>query len=323
VNLKVEIKNKQPTELNSVLTSYDYLRLYSCDVGWICGYSRGVLCCAVPFIKKRKWFFNYIQMLSGVVYLRPKVVNEKEFLNLSIAKIKEIGGIDFISQPKTSALFNDYPDESIHTSFGSYIINLAVDKQSLWASIHSKHKNVIRRAIKNNISVKFGIEVFDDAYLVIYKTLLRNNIALIDKNKLENLEKSKDVKMLVGCSYLGDVVQSAAIILYDDRKGYYFWGGAIEKPSLGSNNLLHWKIIKHLKHKGVKEYDFVGARLDTINVKMKGIQRFKSRFGSELRQGYLWKLPINKWKYNLFSFLYRIKMKKGDLIDQEKNNTNF
>jgi lipid II:glycine glycyltransferase (peptidoglycan interpeptide bridge formation enzyme) len=79
-----------------------------------------------------------------------------------------------------------------------------------------------------------------------------------------------------------------------------------------------------MKTKGVKEYDFVGARLsDITNTKLEGIQNFKKRFGSELVKGYLWKLDIDKTKCKTYDSLLKIKCKlKGtkfpkDIIDQE------
>jgi lipid II:glycine glycyltransferase (peptidoglycan interpeptide bridge formation enzyme) len=50
--------------------------------------------------------------------------------------------------------------------------------------------------------------------------------------------------------------------------------------ALGSSNLLQWEIIKKLKSLGVREYDFVGGRVEVPKgSKLEGIQRFKQRFG--------------------------------------------
>ena len=38
--------------------------------------------------------------------------------------------------------------------------------------------------------------------------------------------------------------------------------------------------IQELKKKDVKYYDFVGARINTKDTRLLGIQRFKSRFGA-------------------------------------------
>ena len=66
--------------------------------------------------------------------------------------------------------------------------------------------------------------------------------------------------------------------------------------------------MKLMKERGVKYYDFVGARINPDEgSKYEGIQRFKSRFGGELKKGYLWKMPLNKFKYKLFCWLVAAK----------------
>ena len=84
-------------------------------------------------------------------------------------------------------------------------------------------------------------------------------------------------------------------------------------------------MITELKKRGVKKYDFVGARLsDVSGTKLAGIQKFKKRFGGELKRGYLWKKDINLMKCKLFDLALKVKLKlKGvsmpkDIIDQEK-----
>ncbi len=318
--MKIEIKYNNFEELDLILLNNNYLNMYSDDFGWICGYEDNKLCYVIPFLEKKKMIFKYIQIQSETITINETIITEKEFLNLAILKIKQDSKIDFISQPKTNVVFNSYPDDAIYSPFGSYIVDLSFDEEQLWKNIHTKHKNVIKRAIKNDVNVKFGSEIFDDAYNVIFDTLRRNNMSMIEKNSLLKLLDTNEKNFLIGCSYLENRPQGSVIILYDKYKAFYFWGGTSKDLILGANNLLHWEVIKELKKRDVKYYDFVGARINTKDSRLLGIQRFKSRFGSKLKTGYLWKYPIKKWKYYIFSFLYNLKMKKGDIIDQEKNN---
>ena len=99
-------------------------------------------------------------------------------------------------------------------------------------------------------------------------------------------------------------------------------------------NLLQWTAILDMKRLGVNIYDFVGARISPKEgSKLETIQRFKARFGSQMKVGYLWKYPLNKFKYKTFYFLVRMHacLKKqtyiGDIIDEEnaieKSEINF
>ncbi|AII13935.1 FemAB family protein [Campylobacter iguaniorum] len=321
--MKIVIKYDNFEELGYILSNPDYLSMNGRNYGWLCGYENEKLCYIIPFVEKKKWIFRYMQVQSSTIILNGSKQSEKEFLNLAIDKLRQIGKIDFISQPKTNAVFDIYPDNAIYCNFGSYIVDLSINEEELFRNIHMKHRNVIKRAIANGVVIKFGYEVFDDAYDTILDTLYRNNMSMIDKNKLLEFISTNRKSCLIGCSYLDDIPQSAAIILYDNYKGYYFWGGTSENVSLGANNLLHWEIIKKLKSLGVQYYDFVGARIHTNNDRLLGIQRFKSRFGALLQYGYLWKYPIKRWKFDLFNMLYNFKMGKKDIIDEEKNNINI
>ena len=203
---------------------------------------------------------------------------EQEFLDSVIVFLKKNKHFDFVAQPKTNVVFNTYPKDAIYSPFGSYLIDLSLDESDLWKNVHAKHKNVIKRAVKNNVSVEFGKSVLDDAYSTIFLTLKRNGMTMIAKEKLLKLYETNNDGFLVGCSYFEGRPQGAVIILLDALKGYYFWGGTNLELSLGSNNLLHWEVIKELKRLGVKCYDFVGARIATQDQRLLGIQRFKSRF---------------------------------------------
>jgi lipid II:glycine glycyltransferase (peptidoglycan interpeptide bridge formation enzyme) len=121
-------------------------------------------------------------------------------------------------------------------------------------------------------------------------------------------------------AYSDNVLQGCAIIPYSEYAAFYLFGGSIADPVLGSMNLLHWIALLHFKDKGVKVYDFVGARIKPqAGSKLEGIQRFKERFGSTLSQGFLWKYPYNRPMYHLYRVLMKIRLKRLhlDIIDQE------
>lgn len=92
-------------------------------------------------------------------------------------------------------------------------------------------------------------------------------------------------------------------------------------------NLLQWNVIKKMKENNVKFYDFMGARMNPeVGSKYEGIQRFKERFGGELKKGYLWKYSLNDfkyWLYRLLVFIYSKGHFHGDIIDQERKRGNI
>ena len=130
-------------------------------------------------------------------------------------------------------------------------------------------------------------------------------------------------------SYIDSIPQSSLICFFNKVCEYSAYNGRI-CATLGANHLLFWEAIKYAKQKGIKYFDFIGARINPIpGSKQEEIQKFKKHFGEELIKGFLWKMPINKFKYSFYNFLIRIeylfKLKKfiGDIIDQELNAKNI
>ena len=245
---------------------------------------------------------------------------EKDFLNSVVEFFKAEKKIDFICSPPVNAVFNVYPSEAVSAAFGTYLIDLSLSEEILWDKLHSKHRNVIRKAMKDQVNIKRGKEYLDLAYKLIKETQLRSDKGFSSIEKFKELINSLENNVEIFVSFYKDKPQGCAVFLYSDYAVYYRHGGSIERPFTGSLNLLHWEAIKYFKAKGVLRYDFLGARIKPDKgSKLEGIQRFKSRFGGELRQGYLWKLVVRKWKYRLFQFIFAIKNGtfEEDIIDQE------
>jgi lipid II:glycine glycyltransferase (peptidoglycan interpeptide bridge formation enzyme) len=227
--------------------------------------------------------------------------------------------VDFIRSHHT-ALFNYFPDDSIYCRFGSYILDLSQSEEALLSNIHSKHRNVIKKAKKDNVLISCGKENRDKCEFLINSTLSRQKVHQINQNMLNKLTALSNIDYWI--AEYNDEIHGAAIIVWAENSAYYLYGGSIEKTHSGAMNLLHWAAIMEMKKRNVKFYDFVGARIDPEEgSKYEGIQRFKSRFGGELKQGYLWKLPLNKVKYKLYVSMQKLKnygQFKGDIIDQER-----
>jgi len=317
--MKIELLNddKEIKQYLPIVAYKEYIK----NGLWCCGYDeKNNLCFMLPFEIKKKLIFKYLVAVNETIVIKEKK-REKEFLNDLIKILKS--KYDFIAQPNTNCVFDEYPDNAIVAPFGSYIIDLTQKEEILWKNIHSKHRNVIRKAIKENVKIKEGLEYFDEVYNVIAYTLEKNKITIEQKESLKSKILKLKENFLVAGSYYNNQIQSGIIVPFNKVKGYYVYGGSIDRPMLGAHNLLQWKVIKKLKLLGVKEYDFVGARINPKTEKLKGIQRFKKRFGATLRKGYLWKYPLNPLKYYFFVFLYNFKNKQGDIIEQEKNSINI
>jgi len=318
-----DFQNKNDVVVN-VFGSENYFKAAKKNGGVLLGIIGEKVVCALPFVIKRRLSFRYLTFTSSIIY-QDTILDFKQeqlFLN-EVIKYLNSYNIDFITPGYANAVFKSYPKGSIYAPFGSYIIKLQeANINTIWNNVHSKHKNVIRSAIKNNVLIKWGYEYKKDAFRLISDTRKREGISTIPKSYfdqfIDTLSERGECEIFV--SYKEDLIQGCAILLYNKVSVYYLWGGSITKPYSGAINLLHWEAIKYFKEKGVREYNFVGARIKPAkDSKYTGIQRFKSRFGGELVRGYTWKYIYKRFKYNIYQIaLSKVTKGKGDVIDQEK-----
>jgi lipid II:glycine glycyltransferase (peptidoglycan interpeptide bridge formation enzyme) len=296
-----------------------YLQIWGVEYGYLV--EDGFV---LPYFIEKRSFFSRLIFTTGV--LGESKNSEEIFLNHAVSFIKKNIIIDFVSVPNNTALFNAYPANSIYCRFGSYIIDLTLSEEELFANIHSKHRNVIKKAQKDGVVISNGPENFDKCIDLIILTLQRQNMLYLSKMMYKKLSDKlgENIDFWVATKD-GEVQGSTLLVWNKGHSAYYLSGGSIDSPHQGSMNLLHWEAIRLMKSRGVREYNFVGARIKPDEgSRLEGIQRFKSRFGGEMRTGYLWKMPVNHLKYKLYylgahsmAFLKR-KRYNGDVIDQEK-----
>jgi len=276
----------------------------------------------LPFIERKRHIFRFVTFTNETIYLTGinDEKSEQAFLNEVVGYLKN-AKCDFITQPPTNVLFKTYPDKSLYAEFGTYIVDLQIDEEALFNKIHPKHKNVIRKAIRDGIIIERGYNNKDICFEIINNTLQRQGISFQEKVDFERMIELMKDNTEIFIAKNNEQFEGAAIIPWDKNTAYYLYGGSSAKHHLGSMNLLHWEAMKYFKSIGVKEYNLVGARLKTeSNSKIHGIQEFKRRFGAELRGGFLWKFNINPMKKALFDNLIFLKTRKrsADIIDYER-----
>ena len=277
----------------------------------------------LPFYIKKKACFKYLIFTTKIIGVY-NLIKEKEFLNNIIKYLKHNKIVDFVLCNHVTALFNIYPNGAKVCKFGSYILDLSIEEEELFKKLHTKHRNVIKKSQKNGVTIKCNISNFNNCVSIIQQTLQRQGLGSPSTKYFETLRDSLNNNVEFYLAEKDNEVQGVAIILWDKNSAYYLYGGTIEHPYTGSMNLLQWEVIKNMKNRGVRKYDFVGARIaPEPNSKYEGIQRFKKRFGGDLKEGFLWKYSIVKYKYLFYNLLIWIKsiknfnIYKGDLIDQE------
>lgn len=316
-----ELKNIDE-DLLPVFAKENYLKTLSSDYGWFI--SENFI---IPFVEFKKYIFKYITFTYQSIPLRNnlELSDEKLFLNNLIDFFKK-SNYDFVTQPPSYVLFDNHPDKGFSAKFGTYLIDLSQEEDSIFNNISKEHKRHIRKSINNGIVIERGAHLKDICYDIINEKQQSQGLYFMNKDEYDNLLSNLNNNIELFVTKNNDKYEIAILIIWDKFSSYTLYSGTTKEHDLGSNNLLIWETIKYFKSINVKYYNFVGARLNPDKQsKQYRIQDFKKRFGGELKTGYLWKYNINTFKKYLFDNLIYLKTgkKTKDIIDDENNRNKF
>lgn len=304
-----------------IYASESFLKSVADEYGWIGGIDNSeALRCILPYTVLRKPFFRMVRFRVGTIpYGKDLDVHEeKEFLNGAMEFFRAIGA-DMIIPATNTTIFRTYPVGADAAPYGTYIIDLSQSEETLWSNLHPKHRNVVRNAMRKGVEIRNGMEYLDTAYQLVRDTLKRSRLGFRGYDDFKRMVSSlgENVKILIA-DYQGTVV-GCAVIPFSCYSAYYLYGGSIPNSPIGAMNLLQWEAIRMFRKLEVKRYDFVGVRIDPQKgSKQEGLMMFKGRFGGQLVKGYMWKYPIRRLKYAVYSQAVRI-LRGGDIVDSERH----
>ncbi|HRG59315.1 MAG TPA: peptidoglycan bridge formation glycyltransferase FemA/FemB family protein [Bacteroidia bacterium] len=287
----------------------------------------------MPFRVYKKWMFIFIQIMYPPIKRGERLneVEEKEFLNACVFKLKTQKKYHRIIQPFVWDVFNSFPDKATYCHFGQLFSKIDdITDQEVFDKFSPKYKNAIRKVLSNKelVDLKENSDELIPFYEIYEKVHAKQGVYYDALSHFERMQKILAPRYFnILNLYYQNQLEGGAIVIYTKKEAYYLYGGA-NNPTIqnGSIKLLQFEIIKKLKKNGVKKYIWGGCRLsDVSGTKQQGMQEFKLRFGSEIKKGYLWKIDIHKgycfWYDLLISFQHKLKGKTfiGDVIDYEKN----
>ncbi len=318
---KVEDEKKLNIEL-PILGQSKYLQTKSNEFGWFVSDNY-----ILPFFLETRLIFTRMVFTTATIAKKSNLTlaSEKEFLDAVVDYIKKHKVCDFIYKAQSNAIFNVCPKESDCVPWGTYEVDLDRSDDELFSAFNGKCRNVIRKAIKEGVTVQETEEV-ELVFQNIKETLERqNSIHFPSYDYIAKLQQNIKGNIVFLIATKEDVVQGSLILIYDDHAGYAMYAGSIKAPQTGSLDLMHYEAMKYLQQKNVEIYDFVGARINVKKgSKYEKIQRFKLKFGVHLREGFAFRTIINPKKFYLFNMISTLYLKlKGyayvDPIEQIKD----
>lgn len=309
----------------SIYASEAFLKSICGDYGWIGGFpgdGDGNARCVLPFTVIGKPFFRLIRFRSETIALGPLTLEEEKSFLADVVRYFRSKGADAVVPASNNALFRTCPDDAAKVPYGTYVVDLTNEENVLWDNLHSKHRNVIRNAMKKGVQICRGREHSETAYEMVKSTLKRSSMKFMAPATFRKLIEQLGEHVEVFLATYKNVVQGCAIFPFSSYSAYYLYGGSADHPETGAMNLLHWEAMKYFRGRGVKRYDFVGVRINPeAGSKQEGLMMFKQRFGGELQRGYMWKCSLRPVKGALYGIGVRI-MKGGDIVDiEQKRNS--
>ena len=155
--------------------------------------------------------------------------------------------------------FPDYSAKLNNSNFSTLIINLQNDEKWIWEnSIDSKRRNMIRKAMKNQVLIEeVTTQNYDFFYDFYAESNFRYGLKSLKKECLSDLFFStKTIGFLATFVRHEGRIISSNVLSHDKNYALYWLGSNAKKtPNLGQGELLQWEAIKNAKRMGCTIYD--------------------------------------------------------------------
>lgn len=159
----------------------------------------------------------------------------------------------------------------------TYRIDLQKTIEEIKANFDSKNRNVINKAIKEEVLVTENALGKEELFKFFMDSLNTTDANIYEK-ELKNIFMtfSAEDNSFSVVAKKGDELLGVVFCVYDKHNCYYLLGGVNKKSGVqGVNNLLVQKSIEKAKALGCTTFDFEGSML-------KGVEKFFRSFGPEL-----------------------------------------
>lgn len=154
--------------------------------------------------------------------------------------------------------------EVIH--IGSTVLMNLENEEQIWSDITSKNRNIIRKAIKNNVTIHQGNsrELIEKFMCMYNKTMDRDNARpyyYFGREFYDTLfsESEDDEVTIFYAEYEGEIISMSIIMKRNGQVHYHLSASEFEFRSLGATNLLLWEVAKWGCSRGCKTFHLGGG----------------------------------------------------------------
>ncbi|GGF22691.1 hypothetical protein GCM10010954_21900 [Halobacillus andaensis] len=159
------------------------------------------------------------------------------------------------------------------------------DEETIWGNVHSKKRNMIRKAKKNGVKIEFidnpSIEDIEDFYNIYIDTMKKQNAPesyYFNISFFYNTFKYLEENVILVNAYLDESIVSSSIVMLSYPSGHYHFSGTLSKGlKVAANDLLLYETSLFLLQNGFKFFHLGGGYESNSDPLFK----FKIRFAKD------------------------------------------
>lgn len=160
----------------------------------------------------------------------------------------------------------------------TFVIDLFQSSEKIWTNFNADNKRVCKKALAAGMFIEatksptnFLLKLFFKRYK---KMATERSLTMPSETLIRNMFEDGHLTMYY--AKVGDDICTMILVYSVISISFFFYGVAGDQKNDGSAQLLHWKVIEHLKQTNQHWYDLGGVpKVCDLN----GIYRFKKSFG--------------------------------------------
>ncbi|MBI2514711.1 peptidoglycan bridge formation glycyltransferase FemA/FemB family protein [Candidatus Wolfebacteria bacterium] len=174
---------------------------------------------------------------------------------------------------------------NMHATDLAWILNVNPGEEELLKNTRKTTRYLIRKAEKDGVEiVKSNAPADLEIFSKLYRETVERQRFVPYSNKFlqaefEAFEKDDQISFFFA-KYQGEIISGAMIIFYGDSAFYHQGASSLKYPKIPAPYLLQWEIIREVKKRGLKYYNFWGISPDDKpRHPWAGLSLFKKGFG--------------------------------------------
>jgi len=236
-------------------------------------------CAPIHITKNRFSFKKYnFRPLYDIPYAGFVGEHFIDYANFSIGFFESISYVGFPYE-------KDFDVDSANIRIGeTAMVDLSLDEDEIFAKvIHSKRRNMIRKALKQGIVVKSyftteGLRKYWPILKQLHDKLGYNQLTFEYYNKIFQKYAHKNQAFILVAYKNGEPISGLFILGNKNFMHYYKGASVFGVKNEGQGELLQWEAIKISKSLGSKYYDLCNLNKDTLP----DIYRFKTGISRDI-----------------------------------------